>query len=204
MPARRLGLYVSCLSVPLEACKQRGRLVTQHDYLGDSAINASNATVRHNVGLNAILTAIRCASRTANAVRLGDKGDGAPCAKAEAARRHAHLNEGHIPDMYRLGPPHILYEWKCYTPFKPKGALGKGSQRNGGAASTTDGHSFAFGNTLEWLRAVVFGKQAMGLPTDPPLDRRTTWRTGVGCVDANPGDYHDAMAKGNLLLVTRH
>ena len=46
---RRLGLYVSCLSVPLDACKQRGRLVTQHDYLGDSAINASNATVRHNV-----------------------------------------------------------------------------------------------------------------------------------------------------------
>ena len=83
---RRLGLYVSCLSVPLAACKQRGRLVTQHDYLGDSAINASNATVRHNEGLNAIHTAIRCATRTANAVRLGDKGDGAPCLRQSRGR----------------------------------------------------------------------------------------------------------------------
>ena len=89
----------------------------------------------------------------------------------------------------------LLYEWKCYTPFKPKGALGNGSRRNGGAASTTDGHSFAFGNTLEWLRAVVFGKQAVGLPTDPPLDRRT----GVGRVDATAGHYSDALAKGNLV-----
>ena len=56
-------------------------------------------------------------------------------------RRHAHLNDGHIPDIYRTGPPHILWEWKCYTPFKGKGALGNGSTRGGGAASTTDGHS---------------------------------------------------------------
>ena len=51
---------------------------------------------------------------------MGDKGDGTPCGKAEAGRRHAHLNDGHIPDMYRVGPPHILYEWKCYTPFKTR------------------------------------------------------------------------------------
>ena len=28
---RRLGLYVSCLSVPLDACEERGVLVTQHE-----------------------------------------------------------------------------------------------------------------------------------------------------------------------------
>jgi hypothetical protein len=52
-------------------------------------------------------------------------------------------------------------------------ALFGGSRRCGGAASTTDGNSFAFGNTLEWLLAVVLGKKARGAATDPPLDRRT-------------------------------
>ena len=167
----------------LDACEQRGLPATQHDRLGDKAINASNATQRHNEGLHAIYTAIRCASTTANAVRMGDKGDGTPCSRAEAGGRHAHLNDGHIPDLYRLGPPHILYRWKYYTPFKTSGAPGNGSMRNGGAASTTDGHSFAFGNTLEALRALVFGKQAMGQPGEPPLDRRT----GQGRVAAAPG-----------------
>ena len=192
---RRLGLYVSCLSVVLDACEARGMRITQHDRLGDAAINAANATHRHNEGLHAIYTALRCAAPATNPVRLGDKGNGTPGTKAEAARRHAHLNDGHIPDIYRLGPPHVLYEWKCYTPFRPHGALGHGSSRCGGAASTTDGHSFAFGNTLEALRALVFGRVARGAPTDPPLNRRT----GVGRVDAASGDYHDALEKGNLV-----
>ena len=145
---RRLGLYLSALSVPLDACEMRGMRVTQHDRLGDAAINTANATHRHNEGLNAIYTAMRCASTATNPVRLGDKGDGTPGTKAEAKQRHAHLNDGHIPDIYRLGPPHVLYEWKCFTPFRSRGALGRGSERCGGAASTTDGHSFAFGNTF--------------------------------------------------------
>ena len=48
-----------------------------------------------------------------------------PESKTEAKRRHTHLNDGHIPDIYRTGPPHILYEWKCYTPFKGKEALSR-------------------------------------------------------------------------------
>jgi hypothetical protein len=56
-------------------------------------------------------------------------------------------------------------------------------------------YSFAFGNTLEALRALVFGKKTMGQPSDPPLDRRT----GQGRVDATPGHYHDALAKGNIV-----
>ena len=61
---------------------QRGLPITQHDRLGDKAINSHNATQRHNEGLAAIYTAIRCASTTANAVRMGDKGDGTPASKA--------------------------------------------------------------------------------------------------------------------------
>ena len=76
-------------TVALDACEQRGLPITQHDRLGDKAINSHNATQRHNEGLAAIYTAIRCASTTANAVRMGDKGDGTPCGKAEAGRRHA-------------------------------------------------------------------------------------------------------------------
>jgi hypothetical protein len=133
--------------------------------------------------MNAIFVALRSASAT-NPVRLGDKGNGTPESKAEAKRRHAHLNDGHIPDIYRTGPPHILYEWKCYTPFKGKGALGNGSTRGGGAASTTDGHSFVFGSTLEYLRGKVLGQKQMSAPSEPPLNRRT----GVGRVDPRLGD----------------
>ena len=54
-------------------------------------------------------------------------------------------------------------------------ALFGGSRRCGGAASTTDGNSnsFAFGNTLEWLLAVVLGKKARPHEAQP-LTRRST------------------------------
>jgi hypothetical protein len=191
---RRLGLYLTCLAVPLDESEARGAVVTQHQRLGDAAINASNTTHRHNEGMNAIFVALRSASTATNPVRLGDKGNGTSESTAEAKRRHAHLNDGHIPDIYRTGPPHILWEWKCYTPFRGKGALGNGSARGGGAASTTDGHSFAFGSTLEYLRGKVLGQKQMGAPSDPPLNRRT----GVGRVDPRPGDYADAFTKGNI------
>ena len=102
---------------------------------------------------------------------------------------NAHINNGHIPDMYRLGSPHDVYEFKCYTPFRgTRCALGNGSQRCGGAASTSDGHTFAFGNTEETLRASVYGLTARGAPHDPPLDRRT----GVGHFEERRGSYADA------------
>ena len=49
--------------------------------------------------------------------------------KAESKRRHAWLNDGHIPDIYRVGPPHTIWEFKCYTPFHITTALGHGSHR---------------------------------------------------------------------------
>ena len=167
---------------------------------GDAAINATNATARHNAGLQAVYTALRCSTAAQSAVKLGDKGDGSPASKAESARRHAWLNDGHIPDIYEIGPPHTIWEFKCYTPFHLTAALGNGSQRHGGAASTSDGHSFAFGNTEELLRGQVLGLAARGEADERPLDRRT----GVGRIDAKPGDYADAIRKGTTvhLLVT--
>ena len=67
-------------------------------------------------------------------------------------------------------------------------ALGHGSLRCGGAPSTADGGTFAFGNTLEALTAKVLGLKARGTPADRPLDRRT----GEGRVHARDGDYADA------------
>ena len=103
--------------------------------------------------------------------------------------------DGHIPDIYELGPPHSIFEFKCYTPFHTHVALGLGSRRCGGAASTSDGHSFAFGNTEELLRSKVLGLVARGLPDDEPLDRRT----GIGRVAAHNGDYADAICKGTAI-----
>ena len=68
-----------------------------------------------------------------------------------------------------------------------------GSQRCGGAASTADGHTFAFGNTLEYLGCLVFGQTARGDPNGRQLDRRS----GEGFVKAEKGQYSDALSKGN-------
>ena len=190
---RRLGLYLSSLTDLYTHLQMRGGHVTQYHLLGDAAINDANQTNRHNEGLAAIFSALRCAAPINNPVRLGDKGDGTPSSKEEARRRQAHLNDGHIPDIYRPGPPHVLYEWKCYSPFKVTRALGHGSLRCGGAPSTADGGAFAFGNTLEALSAKVLGLKARGAPADPPLDRRS----GEGRVHARDGDYADALKKGH-------
>ena len=117
--------------------------------------------------------------------------------KAESKRRHAWLNDGHIPDIYRVGPPHTIWEFKCYTPFHITTALGHGSHRCGATASTSDGHHFAFNNTEELLRSKVLGLAARGSPGDRPLDRRS----GAGRVDAKGGDYADARSKGTTVAL---
>ena len=150
---RRLGLYLSCLRAPLDAREARGIVVTQHERLGDRFLNDSNHTTRHNAVVATVRTALTsAASAGAAPVCLGDKGDGTPAARAEAKRRYAYLNDGHIPDLYRLGEPHALWEIKCCTPFLCTAALGRGSAKNGGTASQAEGHLIALGNTLEHLR----------------------------------------------------
>ena len=125
---------------------------------------------------------------------LGDKGDGTPAGRAEAKRRWAWANDGHIPDIVRCSATPYLYEWKCVTPFITTGALGHG------CPSTVDGDRFAFGCTEEALRRKVYGLKAVGSDGDQPFNRVT----GQGRVLACDGDYADALRKkyGVLLLVS--
>ena len=142
--------------------------------------------------MNAIFVALRSASAT-NPVRLGDKGNGTPESKAEAKRRHAHLNDGHIPDIYRTGPPHTSFTSGSAT--RPSRARGPWATAQRAAAArppqltVTRSLLCVRYSTLEYLRGKVLGQKQMGAPSDPPLDRRT----GVGRVDPRPGDYADAF-----------
>ena len=196
---RKLGLYVADLAQVFDAREARGLPASQHERLGDGIINdrAAQKTSRHNAGLAALHDAFRCAAHVDDPVKLGDKGDGSPGSRERAKERMAWLNLNHIADMWKTGSPPTMIEWKCYTCFLAavSAALGRGSARCGGHASTADGGSFAFGNTLEALIVKVRGVAARGDPADPPLDRRT----GVGRVDAADGDYADGLSKGHLL-----
>lgn len=197
---RRLGLYLTALAPVLDARAAHGATITQHDRLGDAAINAANKTHRHNEGLRATFTALSAlstASQPPGALILGDRGDGTRVSKEEARQRYAHVNSGHIPDAIRHSTPPFCYEFKAYTPMVVSGALGNGSNDCGGAPSTTDGGSFAFGNTEEALRARVYGLTTRGAPADGPLNRRT----GTGWVKSSAGDYADALSKGHGVLM---
>ena len=70
-------------------------------------------------------------------------------------------------------------------------------RRTGGAASTTDGHFIAFGNTEEALRAVVFGQTEHGDASEGPFNRVT----GTGWVRQEPGQYTDAISKGHPIVL---
>ena len=73
------------------------------------------------------------------------------------------------------------------TPFD-QAAWQKYTMGCGSAASTTDGHSFAFGNTLESLRAIVLGKKALGAPpTDPPAAAQRS--TAARACTSSPPHY---------------
>ena len=189
---RRAGLYLSCLAPALDALAARGQPQGQAARLGDAAINAANSTARHNRAMGALFTAMRAGTPAGNTVRLGDKGDGSAASREEARQRQSWLNRGHIPDVIRFGGRTDLFEVKCYTPFRAsRGALGRGSAAHGGAASASDGHFIAFGNTEEHLITTVLGHAARG--DGRALDRTT----GVGRVDAKDGHYADALAKGH-------
>ena len=124
---------------------------------------------------------------------LCDRGVGSPASKETARQRWAHVNAGHVPDIARLSSPPHAYELKVYTPYNQTVALGLGSERNGGAPSTAEGHIHAFGCTEEKLRKLVLGlKQVGSRDDDAPYDRAT----GAGFVAACDGQYADALSKG--------
>jgi hypothetical protein len=190
----RAGLYISRLASTLDTRAARGLAVTQSDRLGDTAINTTSSTSRHN-GVNCLFHDAKRAALTAT-VKLGDKGDGSAVSRAAALRRYSHLNATHVPDIITL--PSTLSETKCYNSLKPSGALGNGSNANGGAPSCNEGHYLSFGCTAELLHWEVYGCPARG--AGGPL----VHATGVGRVDAHAGYYADALAKGHPteLLIT--
>ena len=120
------------------------------------------------------------------ALRDCDRGDGSPASKETARQRWAHVNAGHVADIARLGSPPHAYELKVYTPYNQTVALGLvGSERNGGAPSTAEGHIHAFGCTEAKLCKLVFGLKQVGIRDDAPYDRVT----GAGFVAACNWQY---------------
>ena len=198
MLQRRLGLYITALAPTLAARAAKGASITQHERLGDAAINTANNTTRHNVALYAIAGAMKAVVPPQSPpapVQLCDRGDGSPASKADAKRRYAHLNANHVPDIARLLAIPQLYEFRCYTPYNQRVTIGQGD-----APSTAEGHLYAFGGTLEKLIRRVFGLEETGDPSGPAYDRTL----GTGHIAAYSGEYADALAKRHgvhLLLV---
>jgi len=194
----RAGLFISCLTAPLDARAARGDPPSQSDRLGDNAVNGTNATARHNSVNNVITTAMRAvATKT---IDQGDKGRSAADRKA-ALKRWASVSADHVPDIYERGAAFWkLYEVKCYNSLKASVALGNGSVEQGGKPSTNEGHHIAFGSVEEGLRYECFGCGARGLPSDENWDHSK----GVGRVDQADGYYTDALRKGHSvsLLIT--
>ena len=130
-------------------------------------------------------------------VILGDKGDGSPRAKEEAARKHAHFNKGHCPDIIEPDDPDRLYESRVYSCFRATSAKGLGSTAKGGKPSTNEGHTHAFGCTREDIRRTALGCQERGDAADAPLNHST----GDGYVAPHDGQYKDALAHGREVWV---
>lgn len=151
----RSSLYVSALTAPhrciVYEMQVRGERVTQADRLGDTAVNSTNTTTRHNRFNRAVYDALKAVAE--GSVILGDKGDGSPRAKEEAVRKHAHFNKGHCPDIIEPDDPDRLYESRVYSCFRATSAKGLGSTAKGGKPSTNEGHR----PTLSAARAMTSG-----------------------------------------------
>ena len=180
----------------LDALATAGHVITEYHRLGDHAINNANNTARHNGALLAAFHAVNAVTPPSGPpvrVLRCDRGDGSAASKEDAARRWAHLNDGHIPDIARITVPPQLLEVKVWTPYNQRVATGRGHTPNGGAPSTSEGHLIAFGNTEENQTRIVLGLRQIGDEDDGKYDRDS----GTGYVAAFDGQYRDALAKGH-------
>ena len=168
----------------------RGKGISQSDRLGDSAINSSNATTRHN-GVNRCVYNARAAVATGT-LKLGNKGDGSARARGEAARKFDMFNNGHVPDIVEIDAIDTLYETKCWTACKEKQTMGHGSAKKGGAYSEIEGSHIGFGGTAEHARSPPHPRMraARGRADQRPFDHAT----GTGYVARHRGHYHDALS----------
>ena len=154
-----------------------------------------NATTRHNRFNRAVWDALQAVAT--GSVVLGDKGDGSPRAREEAARKYAHFNKGHCPDIIEPDDPDRLYESRVYSCFRATAAKGRGSRAHGGKPSTHEGHTHAFGCTREAVRRTALGCTERGSRTDAPFNHTT----GTGYVAPHRGQYDDALSKGREVWV---
>ena len=202
---QRLGLYLSSLAPYLSAT------ASQHERLGDAALNDMNESARHNSALRCVfdaLNALTMPNQPPHALRLCDRGDGTPAGKATARQTYAHINSGHVPDMIRHGAPPEAHEFKCVTPHVQGPLRGQGTVQHGGCPSQADGGDYAFGATEENLIKKNTGLRERGKPSDGPYDRKT----GLGWVASTakhvnakgepaPHDYADAQKKGHRVFL---
>ena len=192
---RRVSLYLSTLT-PLYNQIEAWRTTTQHERLGDGAINDAHHGPRHKALLIAIhnmMKAVVTSDTVPGSIRLGDRGDGTTEGKQEAAKRYAYLNEGHIPDIVNA---HlwIVWEVRCMAVHVQHAVLG-GSRENGGAASTAEGGTFATGNTLEKQIVISLGTKGHGVESDGP-HQRSGPNAGDGWVrPSTDHQYVDAQSK---------
>ena len=166
---QRLGLYISSLAPYLSAT------ASQHERLGDAALNDMNESARHNSALRCLfnaLNALTMPNQPPHALRLCDRGDGTPAGKATARQTYAHINSGHVPDMIRHGAPPEAHEFKCVTPHVQGPLRGQGTVQHGGCPSQADGGDYAFGATEENLIKKNIGLRERGKPSDGPFDRK--------------------------------
>ena len=191
----RAGAYLTVLAPVLDTLEARGKAISQSDRIGDTAINSSNATTRHN-GVNRCVHNARAAVATGT-LRLGDKGDGSARARGEAARKFDMFNKGHVPDIVEIDAIDTLYETKCWTACKEKQAMGHGSTKKGGAYSENEGSHIAFGGTAEHARHLTLGCKQRGRADQRPFDHAT----GTGYVAQHRGHYHDALSHHRHVVI---
>ena len=94
-------------------------------------------------------------------------------------------------DIAQVGGSRWLTDWigdvKVASPLTAKHKVGLGRKGAGGCRS--DGHLFAFGNTEDEYKVLVFGTRRRGRRIDGPFNHNT----GRGFVDDHVGQYHDAI-----------
>ena len=175
---RRFGLHLSVLMPTLLAHRDAGKRV---DFTGDAEVNHANANRRHH-GLVRVWADMARATATGPIV-LGDKDN-------EALTKT--YNAGHVSDVVEpgagAGGKDRIKEIKCFSSAKTALSAGCG-KRNGGGNPLSNGHTHAFGNTLEKCVLDNAGVRERGRASDPPFCHKT----GKGWVEPHRGDYDDAI-----------
>ena len=101
-------------------------------------------------------------------------------------------NDGHVSDIVEPGAgasgKDRVKEVKCFTPTRTTRSAGRGT-RKGGGNPLSNGHTHAFGNTLEKLVWENAGVRERGRASDGKFCHKA----GKGWVEPHRGFYDDAI-----------